>query len=63
MYAICTDGSIVVRSKIVDENELEELNQMANEATGGNWWWETGDKENAKLPKANKYKHIKTNAG
>lgn len=58
MYVICTDGETVVRSKIVDDKELAELNQRAKEATGGNWWWEPGSKENAEYPKAEEYRHI-----
>ncbi len=60
MYAICTDGTIIIMSKIVDEEELVILNKEADEATAGNWWWEPGDEENVKLPKSDVYKHIKS---
>lgn len=61
MYVICTDGEIVVESRIVsDHAELVELNRHTWDATDGNWWWEPGDKQNAEYPKAETYRHTLT---
>ena len=60
IFAICTDGTEIACSRFVTDVELSQLNDEAQEATAGNWWWEPGSPENADLPKMPEYRHIPT---
>ena len=59
MYCILTDGSEVLASATMIDNEMERANAAARRATDGTFLWEKGSEANVDLPKSQFYQHVK----